>query len=93
MGSAAPEMRERGEMTQEPLWTDERIEDEMTRHMGDPHYIDDAMIVAKAIRDTYEAARAQKPAQRRDGWERGGDRCLSESSVSAPKDGANPKTP
>jgi hypothetical protein len=41
--------------TPEPLWSDERIEDEMCSYVHDPHYIDGAEIVAHAMRDEYEA--------------------------------------
>jgi hypothetical protein len=41
--------------TPQPLWSDERIEDEMCGYVHDPHYIDGAEIVAHAMRDEYEA--------------------------------------
>jgi hypothetical protein len=44
--------------TPEPLWSAERIEDEMLKYVHDPAYIDGATIVATAMRDEYEADRA-----------------------------------
>ncbi len=42
-------------MNTAPLWSDERIEEELAHYMRDPHYISDATIVATAMRDEYEA--------------------------------------